>query len=377
MNKLFNIWNIARKEMLSELRDVRTFVFMLAFPIVLMLILGLALSNVFSTSAPVGDIKVLYRIAEPDAYIAAAWNGFTSEAENSGIHFVKDSGGEDGREAVMDNRYTGYAEVGAGGIRYYGSGKDTVESNIVQGMLTVFADRYNLAAVMARENPAQLAAVLSAGGNGDYIRETSVNSDKQPGSLDYYAVSMTTMIALYGAISASFLIRRERTRNTAVRLMVSPAGKAEIFTGKLLGSIVINAICLIAVMLFSRFVFNANWGSHYGIIIVLLLSEVLLAVSLGLGLSYMIKGEGARAVIVIFNQLASFFGGAYFPLAIAGGVMSFIAHLSPLYWVNTAMNEIIYADRLSAALPAIGINAGLAVLFLLIAVVSMKRREGL
>lgn len=35
-----NIWNIALKEIKSNLRNTRTFVFMLALPIVLMLILG-------------------------------------------------------------------------------------------------------------------------------------------------------------------------------------------------------------------------------------------------------------------------------------------------------------------------------------------------
>ncbi|MFL6555523.1 MAG: ABC transporter permease, partial [Bacillus sp. (in: firmicutes)] len=56
-----NILNIAWKGIKTDLRDTRTLFFMLAFPIVLMLVLGTALSNTFTTSLPVDDIDVLYK----------------------------------------------------------------------------------------------------------------------------------------------------------------------------------------------------------------------------------------------------------------------------------------------------------------------------
>ena len=58
---------------------------------------------------------------------------------------------------------------------------------------------------------------------------------------------------------ASFLIRGERIRKTGDRLIAAPISKAEIFIGKVLGSLVANALCILLVMLFSKFVFQANW----------------------------------------------------------------------------------------------------------------------
>ena len=49
---------------------------------------------------------------------------------------------------------------------------------------------------------------------------------------DYYAVAMTTLIALYSALSASYLIRGERLRKTADRLIAAPVHKGEIFAGR-------------------------------------------------------------------------------------------------------------------------------------------------
>ncbi|WP_419188716.1 ABC transporter permease subunit [Bacillus cereus] len=65
---------------------------------------------------------------------------------------------------------------------------------------------------------------------------------------------------------ASSLIRGERIRKTGDRLIAAPISKAEIFIGKVLGSLVANALCILLVMLFSKFVFQANWGDHLGII---------------------------------------------------------------------------------------------------------------
>ena len=116
--------------------------------------------------------------------------------------------------------------------------------------------------------------------------------------MDYYAVVMTTMIALYAAMGASFLIRGERIRKTGDRLIAAPISKAEIFIGKVLGSLVANALCLLLVVLFSKFVFQANWGDHIGIIFIILLTEVFLAISFGLGIGYITKtGKASQRLL--------------------------------------------------------------------------------
>lgn len=373
-----NVWNIAFKEIRSQLRDTRTFLFMLALPIVLMLILGTALTNAFATGTKVGSLKLLVKSDWTNAQLSAAWSGFAEAIGKEGVNIVQAAADTDGREAVREGRYAAYAELGDDGIKFYGSSKLTIESDIIQGMLTIFADRYSLAAAAFRTDPAAAGAIVgSAGQRGDIIRETALNPDKRPGSVDYYAITMTTMIAFYSVISASSLFHRERIRNTAARLMAAPISKAEIFIGKVIGCTLINLCCIVAVALFSKFVYQADWGDHYGIVFLILLTEVLLAVSMGLGISFLAKGDGVRAFFMIFAQVASFIGGAYFPIGDTGGFTAVLTNLSPLRWANTALMQIIYADRLAAAWTAIGLNIGVAAVFLLIAIISMRKREAL
>lgn len=370
-----NIWHIAAKEIKRDFRDVRTFIFMLAFPIVLMLILGSALSNAFNSTIEIGEMKVLYKDTSSGPF-SPYFESFAKEAGKSGIQFERAAAEVDGVKEVEDNRYTSYLEITGQGVRLYGSPKSSIESNIVQGVLSTFVDQYNVATEVAKVDPKAAAAVFGTPGTNKYIQETALNSARQPGAMDYYAVTMTTMIALYGAMSASFLVQGERNRRTGDRLLAAPISKAEIFIGKVLGSMITNSFCLLIVVLFSKYAFHAYWGDNIFQVIPVLATEVLLAVSFGLGVSYM-AGGAARMVVLVVVQVASFLGGAYFPTDNAEGIGNLVTHFSPLRWANDAMTQIIYANDFSAAIPAISLNVVLAALFLLVASVSMRRREGL
>lgn len=372
-----NIFNIAVKEIKQTIRDSRTLVFMLAFPIVLMLILGTALTNAFGSKVSVSDIHVLYKNTAGPA-ISSSFAGFAKAAGKAGVHFHKAVESADGKNGVEENKYTAYAEISNHGIRLFGSERNTIEVNIVQGMLKAYVDKYNMAEAVAAVNPAKAGAALAAGPKNNFIQERSIMGAKEPSSMDYYAMTMTTMIALYSAMSASMLLRGERTRNTALRLIVAPIRKGEIFLGKILGCFFINSLCLLAVMAFSHFAFKAEWGSHIGVVIGIVLSEVFLAVSFGLGISYIAKSpDASKMIIIIVIQLFSFFGGAYFRIEGVTGILRFIVNLSPLTWANQAITKMIYLNDVSAAFSALSLNLGIAVLFLGIAMVLFQRREGL
>ncbi|WP_339323162.1 ABC transporter permease [Paenibacillus sp. FSL W8-0194] len=373
-----NILSIAIKEMKHDFRDRRTILFMLGFPIVLMLILGLALTNAFSSEVSVGDVKVAVKDATGGGPLSEAFAGFAKEVGKTGVAFEPLKPGVNGREEVENNHVSGYVELTNQGISLYGSSRDAIESNIVQGMLASFTDKYNAAAAVARIEPAKTEMVLATGGS-DYIRELSVDANRTPGSVDYYALAMTVMVGMWAAMGAGALIQGEVLRGTAVRLVIAPIRKGEIFVGKMLGGIISNLLCVMVIILFSKYVFKAYWGHHMGVVIAVLVSEVIMAMSLGLAGSYLLKGKASRGVISLVVQLMSFFGGAYFPILDeeGGGLMGFLVNLSPIRWANHGLTQVIYADNVSAAWPVLMLNIGFAALFLGVSILAMRRREGL
>ena len=84
--------HIACKE-LKAFRDPAMLVFMLATPLAIMLILGTALSRGFDGEIEIGEIRVLYRLEQPDRTLGQVWSEFVRDAESSGVRFeVSDNG---------------------------------------------------------------------------------------------------------------------------------------------------------------------------------------------------------------------------------------------------------------------------------------------
>ncbi|GGB40583.1 ABC transporter permease [Lentibacillus populi] len=371
-----NMLQIAWKEIKHEFRDIRTLVFMLAFPIVLMLVLGTALTGAFNEDISIDDMDVLYENTNDS--LSEPFKAFTEEVEQSGIHFKPLSDGMNGKEQVEQGKVDGYVSVDQSGFHLFVNDQSSIEGSILQGALASFVDRYNLVSEITKVAPEKAEIVFSNAVKHDYIDDHALVPKKQPGSMDYYAIVMTTMIALYAAMSGSQLIAHERSRKTASRLIVAPIHKRDIFIGKVMGSIVINMACIMLVVAFSKLVFHANWGEHLGLVFLVLLTEIIFAVSFGVGVSFLIKTPAAPTMVVlIVVQLASLFGGAYFPIENPEGILKVISSLSPLTLENKAVFNLVYANDSSFIMPAIVMNIGLAFLFLLISTASFRRGEGI
>jgi ABC-2 type transport system permease protein len=371
-----NVFRIMLKE-LKVIRDPKMLLFLLVTPLLTMLILGTALTNAFNGSLTVGEINVLYKNNSSSNELSKYWNDFTGQMRQAGIQLEEADEKTDGKIEVKNNRYAGYVEISDSGLEYYSSSQSLIESDIAQSVLTAFADRYRLAAEVAAADSEQADVIMAGSGGESYVVEESLNATRKPGSMDYFAIAITTMIILYSALTAAQLIDDERKRNTAARLLASPVKKIEIFVGKILGLVLLNLILTIVVVLISKYMFNAYWGENLGLVILTLLTEIIFAVSLGLGFSYVIKGKASGTVVMIIIQLSAFFGGSYFPVDEVTGIMATLAALSPLQWSNAALLEMIYADSLSAAVNAMLFNIGFAVVLLGIAMTMMRRKEGL
>lgn len=379
---MFNIISIALKEIKSTIRDTRTLMFMLAFPLILILVLGTTLSGAFNSdkSISLDKIKVVYK-DDSHGEFSQFFQEFITQSKKEGIKFEKTSDEKEALNQVEKRKFQAYIEVNNDSVKLYENDRTSIEGNIIEGILKGFIDKYKLISEVIKVKPQEVSALIQAGNENNYIEETSLNSRKAPGSIDYYSIAMTTMIALYGALSASFLIRAERANKTENRLLAAPVKRREILTGKVLGGIAANFLCVLIVVAFSKFAYKANWGENIGLIILVLLTEVIFAVSFGLGVSYLTKKpEASRFIVMILIQIASFVGGAYFPIdtsSSSGGIMNILVRLSPLTWNNEAIKKIIYAGDKIAVLPAVVFNMAVATLFLIISSVIAGRREAL
>lgn len=101
-----------------------------------------------------------------------------------------------------------------------------------------------------------------------------------------------------------------------------------------------------------------------------------MAVSMGIGLSFIIKSESAlTGLINTIIPIMVLLGGGYVPLEVLGKTMQRLSIISPVRWTNQALLRLIYDKDLSTAFIAIGINLALALVFILLASLVYTRED--
>lgn len=372
------ILNIAIKEIKQNLRDKKSMAIMTLFPIVLIVILGAAFSKVMGDSVDLGRIEVLYTI-KGQGNISSSFEGLQKELnKNYDVEFTKTEDIEEGKNSIQNSKYSSYLIVddSAREIILYKNDRYNFNASFIEGILDTFKQRYNVITEIAKENP-QVMSEIMKNDNSKYVTLESLDSKEQPRAIDYYGVTMTTLIILYASMTAAHGIKKERTLKTGNRMKVSPVTKGEVFTGKLLGFWMVTVIQIIVVLIFSKYAIKVNWGNNIGVIILILLAEILFAVSIGVAISHFTKSEGAMdGIINLVIPILAFLGGTYMPLEqFKSNVIITLSRFSPITWVNEAMLNVIYRNDFAKVTPAILICIGATFMLLIVSSVAFRKEE--
>lgn len=357
------IFKIMTKEIKENLTDKKVMAMMVLFPILLMIILGFAFSNTFNNNFKLKDVKVIYT-DNGSKEISAGFKNFIEKGKEIGIEFKEIKNIDQGISDIKNAKYSDYIVLKNDNITIYKNDRNGIDSNIVESMLSTFVDRDKAISAIAKANPFALKNI-TADSNYNFVDVVSLDRNRQPTSKDYYSVTMLTLIILYGSISGVYAIDSERTKKTGNRILTSPTKKYEILTGKLLGTAFSLLIQSAIVFVFSKYVLGAYWGSNIGIIFLLILSEILFSISIGVGLGFIIKkGNTASGIISAIIPFIAFLGGSYFPIdSISSKVLMQIANISPVKWTNSAIFQIIFSNDYSFVSTALLINLICAALF--------------
>lgn len=371
------IFNIVLKEMKHNLRDKQTMIIMIAFPIVLMWILGTAFSGMNENSLTFDNTKVAYSI-EGEGQRLQAFEDFIKETEKYGIEATKIEEYDKGIKSVKETEYACFIDFNESEnkIMLYKNERYNSEAAFVEVVLQGFVQKYNVIAEIAKVNPAAVSEVLKEDSK-KYVEVKSIDRTKQPRAIDYYGITMTTLIIMYGSMSGAFGINGEKTRKTGNRILTTPIKKYEFFIGKNIGAFVSLIIQLLIVIIFSRYVLRVDWGDSPGIVFLIMASEAFMAIAMGVGAAFILKSEGAvSGVLNIMIPLMIFLGGGYVPLEQFNSQILFnIAKYSPVRWANDTIFKVIYGGDFSDVFTTIAINLIAATVFLTISTL-IFRKEG-
>ncbi len=369
---------IILKEIKQNVRNFKSNAMMVLFPIVLIIILGASFSGMFDNTIDLGEVSVLYTIDEKAGgpVFETAFNSFCEGmSEETGIKFEETKDFSAGMTGIENNRYNAYFHITGEPVRVdmYKNERRGFSASIVENAMKSFLDTYTTMSVIAQHDPAAHSSQLDSA-DESHVSLRSLDRKRQPGSTDYYAITMLTLILLYSSLTGFWNIRGEIEEKTAARILCAPTTNYQLLAGKVLGDILITILQGLVVVLFSKFVLKAYWGEDMFTVAVLIISYSIMAVSIGVALAYLIKnGESANGILNTIIPILVFLGGGYVPLSVMGLSISRFSDLSPVKWINSALLGIIFDGDYTKVAASIGINLGIAILTITFSAIFSKR----
>ncbi len=212
-----------------------------------------------------------------------------------------------------------------------------------------------------------------------YVEVESLENKKTPTSLEYYAVTMIIMIILYISLAAVNSFGGEYTRNTIFKLISSPASKHEIFIGKVLGLTFISIVQITLVFFFSKYVLKVCWGKSEGLILLVLLSEIVMSIFVGITMIALFKKQSvAESLLQAIVPFITFFGGGYTPIDSDGSkILEKICGFNIFSKIKDALFNSMFFNNNNLSYKVITINLCIAFIFLVISSLNFNRKEAI
>jgi len=171
-------------------------------------------------------------------------------------------------------------------------------------------------------------------------------------------------------LGASELLVDERLGGTLRRLFVTPATKAQVLAGKIVGQLALGVLQMTLLIGFGAVVFNVDWGRSLAALAVVALGFALAAVALGMTLGTFVRTrQQASGLTILFSMLMAALGGAWWPLEITPQSYQTAVKVLPSTWAMLGFQDVIVRGQgLQGVLLEGGVLLAFAVVFFVVGV---------
>jgi ABC-2 type transport system permease protein len=322
---------IARYELIRILRHKATYFILIILPLLLIFILGSALSNVFQAKDEVLHPARLVWVQEEAGPIV---DGLVSYFEAPEISKLIAAEPAASRQEALDKLSRGEADAalivpagfhaavmtGQEANWQYIPGKDQQANLIGKTVIRAFTDQVNSqqAFVMTLGPESLLRAhpsFQSTEGLDGYVELGKLHqTGKDYSAIQYYSAKMLVMFLLYAGMTAAISLVEEKENRTLQRLNSAPVRPISILFGKILGQSAISMIQAIVIISFTWLVYGVHWGESLIELAALCLLTILSSMGLAVIVAFLVSSY--KAVMAVFQTLIiymTFVSGGFNP----------------------------------------------------------------
>lgn len=375
---------VAMKDVKTIFRDRRALLTLLAQPVILIAVLGMALGPMFNSNQPkLAGFEVAVADADGGQLAQALVNDVLGSSQLDGLIKVRPVSADEARRLVQAQEVPAAVIIPAGFSAGVMSGeKAAVEvvydpcaptrSGIVSGIVRAFTDKVSAAQIAAgtaltylagpsRENgtvggaggaggptdggraatldPAALAAQVVADVTAQLqvqrvaVESSTTTAARTVSAFDYYSVAMAVMFATMLVAFGSKLFVEERENRTLARLLVSPTRGGTIVAGKAVGVFVVGLMQFAVIYLFTHLVYRVDWGPSALGLAIMALVTVFAVTGLTIFCSAIFRSaRSAEVGPMIITQIMAMLGGLMFPSFMFPSWAQVAQKLSPSGW---------------------------------------------
>ncbi len=376
-----NLWYIAKKDLLQILRDRTSLFFLLAVPLVLIVVVGFAFGNLFSGSGS-SQITITVAVNNQD-------NGSVGKAIVDALPINTDKlkitvnqysdPGQVTDQVANNNNVNAGIVIPPGTtdklitatqtgttpknlVQFYSlpSNNDpraTIVQNIVSSVLsaqlagtTAVGQIYSICnqpgnhCTQSSINAQAIATTIgqaSASGGPSTIQALTAGKAVQINTFDQLVPGYAIFFALFGINAAAGTILQEKEDGTFRRLLFAPVQKYALLGGKLLSQFILTLAQLTFFFVIGYFAFHLHIGSLPAVI-ALIIGVSFAATGLGILLVSAVKTRRQLSAIVpLVVILSSAIGGAWWPLFIEPAWMQQFAKIGVTAWAMEGLNGVM------------------------------------
>jgi ABC-2 type transport system permease protein len=410
---------IAWKDTLTRFRDWKALAGMLAAPLLISALIGLAFGNLNDAEAPIQDVPVAI-VNEDDGQLGQVYlDVLRGEDLSELIDLQAMSDLDEAKrrieigelravifipagftDSLLPTRDTGFPELGKSTLELFTDPAADVSPLIVQSIverITAGLNTVLVASDVSARSVAEYAQLLGPqmANLGDALTEETAAENYNfaeprlslrrvetgdPGeSFDPFAFfipGMAVFFLMFSMMDGSRSILLEQTRGTLPRLMSTPTPTSQIILGKMGGTFLTGALQFIILVIASSVIFQVDWGQSIVGLATIMILTVFAASGLGSVVTTMARNENQAgliggAVSLIFGAL----GGSFFPASSLTGVVDIASKLTVNRWAMDGFTKLaLHGAQFQDILLEAGVLALIGLVTFVIAIIGFQRR---
>lgn len=367
------ILDLAHKDLIQILKDRKSWLFLLAMPLVFTLFFGFVMGSALNPKPDVDPRLPVGVIDQDGGSLALSLEKLLEESEVIRPEILDEEQAKQANQMVTDGDLaavivipSGYTarlladqpvtlEVIANQIQPAGQTALRALETVTGRLLgAVEAAHISLEAAQAQNTPADLEKSLAKAISAWEQPALTVSVEKATGEttqeeqatpISGFAQSSSGMMvqfSIFGLITSAMVLVLERKSGTLQRLLSSPIRRVEVIAGHILAMFLVIFTQQLILVLVGQFAFGVDYLRQPLAILLMITVLSLWAASLGLLISAISRKEDQ---VITLSLIAMFIfaalGGAWFPLEVAGKAFAAIGHLMPTAWAMDGFHNIL------------------------------------